>query len=241
MKRLIPLLLAGLLSQAHAINLGIEGPVYEVIEEDFRVAMMRMVARHDWAPELEKLEDSAKNYTKNLPAFALPRAEKTRTIWKDAGVIVKEDIYLPWVDWETGSVMTPEKVLAVEAGTYINPLKDMASAGIERLFVFDATDDDQLALARLLISKRIPQLSFMVTAGDPGAISQDVNRPIFHPPAAMLEKFRIKAVPTMVGFGRGVHQGHIAITEIRLPTSPDVIEQAWFGLGDQGDTKVSGD
>ncbi len=240
MKRhLIALFLAGCFGQVQAYDLGIEGQVFEVIEEDFRVAMMRMVARHDWAPEVERLEESARSYTKNLPAFALSRAEKTRTVWKDAGVIVKEDIYLPWVDWETGSVMSPDKILAVEAGAYINPLKEMASAAIERLFIFDATDDEQLAFARMLISKRIPQLSFMVVAGDPGALSKDVDRPIYHPPAAMLDKFHIKAVPSLVGFGRGVHQGHIAITEIRLPTSPDVIQEAWFGLGDQGDIKVS--
>lgn len=239
MKRLLPFLLAGCLANAQAIDLGIEGPVFEIIEEDFRIAMMRMVARHDWTPDIEALQQSAEHYTKRLPSYYLPRAEKTRTIWKDAGVITKEDIYLPWVDWETGSVMAPERVLAVEAGTYINPLKDMVSAGIERLFVFDATDPEQMAFARALLARQIPQLSFMVIAGDPGELSRDVDRPIYHPPATMLDRFHIKAAPALIGFGRGIHQGHIAITEIHLPSSLDVVSAAWFGLGDRGDAAAT--
>lgn len=217
-----------------AADLGVEGQVYEIIEDDFRLMLMRLVARHDWTPDLEELKDSAQNYTKNLPAYYLPRAEKTRTVWKDVGVVVAEDIYLPSVDWETGSVFEPGRTLAVQAGTYLNPIAQLPAAGIERLFIFDATDPEQLALAKDLMTKHIPQLSFMLVAGDLGPLSEEMMQPIYHSSPTMLEKFHVRAVPALIGFGRGKHQGHMAVTEIHLPAAPDIAQQAWYGLGDEG-------
>lgn len=221
-------LLAG--APAEAKDLGIEGQVFEPIEEDFRVMLMRIIARHDWAARQEELSQSARDYTKNLPSYMLPRAEQTVTRWKDVGIVVTEDIFLPHVEWETGSVFMPEEKLAVPAGTYLNPIAKLPSAGIERLFVFDATDPEQLAAAKELMKQDIPQLNFMLIAGDLGPLSEEMNRPIYHPPPTMLEKFFVRAVPALIGFGRGPHQGHMAVTEFKLPMTAADVKQAWYGL-----------
>lgn len=233
----VGLSLAGLLAApatSSARDLGVEGQVYEPIEEDMRVLMMRLLARQDWSERLTELEDSARSYTKNLPAYLLPRAETTETTWKDVGIVVTEDIYLPWVEWETGSVFEPQRKLAMEKGTYLNPIAKLPSGAIERLFVFDATDPDQLAVAKDLMAQNIPQLSFMLIAGDLGELSTEMNRPIYHPPPTMLEKFHIQAVPALVGFGRGQHQGHMAVTTLKLPFDASLVRRAWYGLPHEG-------
>jgi len=214
----------------HAADLGIEGAIYEPIEEDFRLVLMRLLARQDWTQSQQEMTDSARNYTKNLPAYFLPRATKTQTRWKDVGIVTTEDVYLPWVDWQTGSVFEPGKILAAKAGTYLNPIAHMPSRSIERLFIFDATDPDQLSYARALMVKNIPQLSFMVIAGDVGPLSEEMQRPIYHSIPTMLEKFHVEAMPSLIGFGKGLHQGHMAITEFALPGSLDAVTDAWFGL-----------
>lgn len=219
---------------AQAVDLGVEGQIFEPIEEDFRITLMRLLARQDWSQQTEALQESAQNYTKNLPSYMLPRAETTQTRWKDVGIVVTEDIYMPWVDPETGSVFEPEKKLAVPAGTYLNPLSNLASASIERLFIFDATDADQMALARALMVQNIPQLSFMLVAGDLGPLSEEMGRPIYHPPPTMLEKFHVTALPSLIGFGKGPHHGHMAVTEFKLPTSLDTVKNAWYGLAYPG-------
>ncbi|WP_144267254.1 hypothetical protein [Comamonas thiooxydans] len=221
---------AVLSSPVTARDLGIEGQIYEPIEEDFRVHLMRLVARQDWEPSQEQLKESAENYTKNLPDYFIPVAKETKTTWKDVGVVVTEDIYLPSVDWETGSVFEPQPVLVAEKGTYFNPIAKLPAAGIERLFIFDSTDPEQLSLARALMVQQIPNLHFMVSAGDLGPIAKEMNRPIFHPTAGMIEKFHVTAVPTLIGFGRGAHQGHLAVTHFSLPTSIEEVKSAWFGL-----------
>lgn len=213
-----------------ARDLGIEGQIFEPIEEDFRLILMRLIARTDWTESTQELEESAKSYTKNLPAYMLPRAETTQTRWKDVGIVVTEDIYMPWVDSKTGSVFEPEQVLAVQAGTYMNPIAKLPSAGIERLFIFDATDPDQLTLARKLMAENIPQMSFMLIAGDPGPLSEEMHRPMYHPTPTMLEKFNVRAVPSLVGFGRGPHLGHMAVTEFSTSASVETVKLAWFGL-----------
>jgi hypothetical protein len=227
-------LLMAMAAPAHAVDLGIEGQVFEPIEEDLRIAMMRLVARHDWSDSIQDLKESAENYTKNLPAYILPRAQKTETVWKDVGVVVSDDIYLPWIDWQNGSVFEPQKKLAIEKGTYINPIAKLPSAAIERLFVFDATDPEQLEFAKDLMRQNIPQLSFMLIAGDLGPLAKEMNRPIYHPPPTMLEKFHITSVPTLIGFGRGPQQGHMAITSFKLPSDAATVKKAWFGLPYQG-------
>lgn len=230
-KLLAHLLTASFLAgSAHAVDLGAQGQLFEILEEDFRLTIMKLVAKRDWSPSQQELQESAYDYTKNLPSYLFPRAEKTLTRWMDVGVVTSEDIYLPSVDWETGSVFEPKPALAVKAGTYLNPLANLPSAGIERLFIFDATDPDQLSSAKTLIQADIGQLSFMITAGDLGPLSTEVNRPIFHATPDMLEKFRIRAVPTLIGFGVDQHNGHMAITELALPVTPEKVKAAWFGL-----------
>lgn len=213
-----------------AHDLGIEGKIYEPIEEDFRIHLMRLVARQDWEPSQEQLKESAENYTKNLPDYFMPLAQETKTTWKDVGVVVTEDIYLPTVDWETGSVFEPQPILVAEKGTYFNPIAKLPAAGIERLFIFDSTNPEQMSLARALMVQQIPNLHFMVSAGDLGPIAKEMKRPIFHPTAGMIEKFHITAVPTLIGFGRGVHQGHLAVTQFSMPATIDEVKSAWFGL-----------
>lgn len=218
----------------HARDLGIEGQIYEPIEEDMRIMLMRLLARQDWDESRQQIEDSARSYTKNLPAYLLPRADSTETVWKDVGIVVTEDIYLPWVDWEQGSVFAPTQKLAVEKGSYFNPIAKLPAAAIERLFIFDALDPEQLAYAKELMRLNIPQLNFMLVAGDLGELSTEMNRPIYHPPPTMLEKFHVTKVPSLVGFGRGQHQGHMAITTFKLPADKGLITKAWFGLPHPG-------
>lgn len=231
-KLLLPLGLSILLlgQQSFAKDFGIEGQVFEPLEEDMRIRMMRLLARQDMDVYRSEMAESAANYTKNLPSYFLPRATTTKTVWKDVGVVTTEDIYFPWVEWETGSVFEPTSKLAVSKGTYINPIAKLPASGIERLFVFDGTDPEQLALVKRLMRENIPQLSFMQTAGDLGALAKEMSRPVYHPIPEMLERFRITAVPSLVGFGRGPHQGHMAVTEFKLPMATQDVQRAWFGL-----------
>lgn len=219
---------------SHAVDLGIEGVIYEPLEEDLRIMMMRTIAQTDWAPHQQDLEFSAKEYTKNLPSYYLPRAEKTVTRWKDVGIVTTEQIDFPIVDFENGSVFDPKMQPAVGPGEYFNPIAHLPSGGIDRLFIFDATDPEQLAQAKTLMRMKIPLLNFMTISGDLGPISEEMGMPLFHPIPTMLEKFHIRAVPTLIGFGRNEHQGHMAITEFALPVSAKDIQDAWFGYGDQG-------
>lgn len=217
-----------------AIDLGVEGQVYEPIEEDFRLAMLRLVAKKDWTDQIDNLRDSAENYTKNLPDFFLPLASETKTLWKDVGIVTTEDVYFPSIDWESGSVFEPEQTLAVKAGTYLNPIAQLPSAAIDRLFIFDATSEEQLAFAKELMEEDIPLLNFLIVAGDLGPISKEANRPVYHLTADMIERFQIKSVPMLIGFGKGKHLGHLASTQFTMPVTVDDVHDAWFGLAYPG-------
>jgi hypothetical protein len=54
---------------------------------------------------------------------------------------------------------------------------------------------------------------------------------VYHAIPTMLQKFHVEAVPTLIGFGKGPHQGHMALTELAVPgASLDDIQKAWYGL-----------
>lgn len=221
----------GVAASVQATDLGVFGQVYEPIEEDVRVLMLKLVAERDWQQDLDGLKQSAENYTANLPANFLPRATETRTQWKDVGIEVTEDVYFPYVDWETGSVLEPEQRLAVPKGTYFNPLVHLSLGIPPRMLVFDATDPEQLAFAQGVAALNIPALQLISIAGDVAKLTDTFGRPVYYGSRSMFEPFALTAVPTLVGFGEGAHLGHLAATQIKLPAAPESVHAYWFGLG----------
>ena len=224
---------------AKAVDLGVEGAVYEPIEEDLRIAMLRMIAKEDLRPMQQALLQSAENFTKELPSYYLPRAEKTVTRWKDAGAEVTEDIFIPGVpDWENGSVRDMKPVLLAKKGTYVNMISDLPVEAIPRIFLFDATDPDQLQLAKEVAAAKLDHLALIAIAGDVKELSELMDGPVFHPGNQLLTQMNVRAVPSLLGFGKGWHQGHIAITEFALPSSVDEVKRAWFGLASATDVSA---
>ncbi len=214
-----------------AVDLGIEGAVYEPIEEDVRITFLRLIARADIKGMQDDLRHSAENFTKELPSYYLPRADKTNTRWKDAGGLVEEDIYMPGIpDWETGSVTEMQPMLLAKKGTYVNMLTELPVEAIPRIFLFDGTDPDQLGLAKELAQAKLENLALIAIAGDVKDLSELLDGPVYHPGNQLLTQMNVKAVPTLLGFGKGWHQGHIAITEFATPSSVDQVKAAWFGL-----------
>lgn len=220
-----------LASPSQAKDLGTEGVVFEPIEEDIRIAMLRMLANEDPKRFEREMRESVENYTKNLPSMYLPRAERTVTRWKDAGAVVGEDIYLPTVtDWENGSVAEPVQALLAPKGAYFNPVAHLPPESIPRIFLFDATDYEQLQLAKELAVLKLENFALISIAGDVGELSELLETPIFHAGDLLIPQMQVRAVPTLLGFGKGWHQGHIAITEFKLPASAKDVQDAWFGL-----------
>ena len=216
---------------AQAKDLGTEGLVFEPIEEDIRISMMRLLANEDPQRFEREMRESLDNFTKTLPSFYLPRADRTLTRWKDAGAVAGEDIFVPALsDWQNGSVTEPEQALLAAKGTYFNPVLNLPVEAIPRIFLFDATDYDQLQLAKELAILKLENFALIAIAGDVGELSDLMDTPIFHAGDLLIPQMQVRAVPTLLGFGRGWHHGHIAITEFKLPATAKDVQDAWFGL-----------
>ena len=222
-----------LTSPSHAKDLGVEGAIYEPIEEDIRVTFLRRIAREDPSRFGREMLDSVNNYTKNLPSMYLPRADRTVTRWKDAGALVAEDVFMPSIpDWKKGSALELEPVLLAAKGTYFNPVAHMPAQAIPRIFLFDATDYEQLQLAIELAALKLENFALIAIAGDVGELSELLDGPVFHAGDMLIPQMQVRAAPTLLGFGQGWHQGHIAITEFKLPASAQDVKAAWFGLSE---------
>ena len=128
-----------------------------------------------------------------------------------------------------------QPILIAPKGMYVNMLTEVPVEAIPRIFLFDGTDFDQLKLAQELAAAKLENLALIAIAGDVKELSELMDGPVFHPGAQLLTQMNVRAVPTLLGFGKGWHHGHIAITEFALPSSVEDVKKAWFGLSVDGE------
>jgi conjugal transfer pilus assembly protein TraW len=111
-------------------DLGVRGPVVEVVEPDLIAALKRRLAQLDLGSLRER---ALARYWKRVPFEVLPVAAAARTRTLDPTITAASDIRLP-----NGSLL-------VRAGDTVNPLDRLPFTA--RLVVFDATDPRQVKTA----------------------------------------------------------------------------------------------
>lgn len=209
-----------------AIELGTHGGVWPIEERDMRDVMAEELMRADLGGINKQLTDSAHTFFERLPQAGLPRAEETRTRWIDPGMVLASEIKAP-VKNEAGEwewrVLHP-------AGTRVNPLEQVQP--VDRLLFFNAEDEDEVAFVKAVLKLHPVDVMPVATGGNIKPMAEKLDRPIFFARADLIERFAIKATPTLVGSGKGVLSLYLAVTEIRLPAKATLVKQAWFGLTD---------
>jgi conjugal transfer pilus assembly protein TraW len=114
-------------------DLGVRGPVKGVTEPDLIAELQRRLA----AVDLEKLRGHAlERYWQRVAFEALPVAAEPRTREIDPTITAPRDVH------------TADGTLLVRAGEMVNPLDRLPFT--QRLVVFDASDERQVATARRL-------------------------------------------------------------------------------------------
>ncbi len=209
-----------------ADDLGVFGRVWDIEEVDLRRMMAEQIARVDQTIIQDELKTSSKNYLRTLPEDYLPKATATRTHWVDPSVVVSQDIYAP-VEQEDGrygwEVMVP-------AGTRVNPLTDVRP--VDNMLFFNAKDPEQVEFALSALKAHPRNLMLVATGGDVGALSAKIQVPVYHSNPSLIERFEIRAIPSLLGIGTGPRELFLAVTEFEPPYDPRLIERAWNGLPD---------
>lgn len=114
-------------------DLGVQGPLSEISEQDFIEAAKERVAAIDWE---EKKEQASKTFWKKKRFYELPQAPKARTRLINPAFVATKDITAP----------NGQKI--VRRGQRINPLEQRAFA--QAIVVFDPMSSKQLEIVKRL-------------------------------------------------------------------------------------------
>lgn len=228
MTKYYALLLATALLAGNALakDLGVLGTTWPVIETDMRQMMVEDAASTDWSAAQNGVKESGKKFLENLPKRSMGSPDVTQTLWVDPSIELGSDIQAP-VKQADGTFAW--KVIAAK-GQLVNPLAQFRP--VTAFLLFDGADEQQLALVKKVLQKESTRV-IPVEAGR-GSIAQNneaLNRPVFHASDAMLARFQVRYLPTLVYPGFGARELYLGATSYATPYNVDAVLQTWPSLG----------
>lgn len=225
MKRLI-LSLTILAASAGVLahDLGVQGNVWPIIEQDIRQMMVESAARTDWTVAQDAAKESARTYVDRLPKRKLPTVDRTQTEWLDPSIELASDIQAP-VEQPDGTIVWR---LLAKKGTRVNPLHH--TRPVTGMFFFDGADKDQVALMKDLAQNE-PDRVILIETGEGNILesSKLTGRQVFHANDALLSRFGVKYLPSFVYPGSGERQDYLGVTSYALPFSAAEVMMSWLG------------
>jgi conjugal transfer pilus assembly protein TraW len=170
-----------------ARDLGTHGRVYPLVEEDLvKVMMARAQAKVDsgqWARQIDKWRDQARERAARPKGIVLPRAEQDRSFYYDPSIIVSHDI------------RDASGVLIYPKGTQVNPLDFVSMT--QGLILIDGDDPEQIDW--MLGLKDLAAFKAVLTNGPILDLMQRLNhRLYFDQHQRLVNKFGVKALPARI-------------------------------------------
>lgn len=223
---LITCFIAAACSSLSAKDLGVQGSVFPIVERDIREMLSAQAAGVDWSSKQAEIAESAKRYLDDLPKRVLPVVDKTSTVWFDPSIVLTSDIQVP-VKGADGQYTW--QVLAAK-GSRVNPLEQ--NRPVTAMFFFDGSDPDQLKLLEQVVAQESTRI-VPVEAGR-GSVREShekLARPVFHANDAMVNRFQVRYLPTLVYPGSGQYRLNLGITSFARPFNAAEVLASWPDLG----------
>ena len=186
-------------SSVHAKVIGTYGTTYRITERDALAEIEDRARQVDWNKVLDKRK--VENYQGPPDKASLPRAKRNRSFPVDMTYTTEID-----VPDGKGGILYPK-------GYTFNPLDYVTYP--KTLVVIDGTDPEQVKwFAASEYDKRL-DVKLLLTEGSFGAVSKRISRPLFYADSKMIERLRLKAVPSVIK-----QKGRLMeVTELGLPVS----------------------
>ncbi|MDD2900322.1 MAG: hypothetical protein PHI31_16630 [Desulfuromonadaceae bacterium] len=169
-------------SSVQAKELGTFGMTYRIAEQDALAEIEERAKQVDWHKVLDKRK--VENFQGPPDRVRLPRAKRNRSFPVDMTYTTEID-----VPDGKGGILYPK-------GYTFNPLDYVTYP--KTLVVIDGTDPEQVKwFAASEYDKRL-DVTLLLTGGSFGAVSKRISRPLFYADRKIVERFKLKAVPSVV-------------------------------------------
>ncbi|MFZ4857729.1 MAG: hypothetical protein ACOYL3_15155 [Desulfuromonadaceae bacterium] len=162
--------------------LGTFGTTYQIAEKDALAEIEERARQVDWSKVLDKR--TVENYQGSPDKTSLPRAKRSRSFPVDMTYTTEID-----VPDAKGGILYPK-------GYTFNPLEYVTYP--KTLVVINGADLDQVKwFAASEYDKRL-DVTLLLTEGSFGAVSKRINRPLFYADRKIVERLKLKAVPSVI-------------------------------------------
>lgn len=227
---LIGALLLSMAPVAGAVNLGVQGTTWPIIEIDMRVLIMQQVAQANWKGVQKELRASAKNYFHSFPKRNAPGVNETVTRWYDPSFTLKNDIWAP----EKNAAGNYQWVVLYHKGMKVNPLA--YERPINAMLFFNGHSKAQVAFVAKAIKAYPSKLMLIEATGmDPQPLALKLHVPVFTETQEMAQRFDLSHTPSLLYPGSGKHKLYLGFTTFAPPFSIKALTSAWpegFGKSD---------
>ena len=177
--------------------LGTFGMTYRIVEQDALAEIEERARQVDWNKILDKRK--VENYQGPPDRLSLPRAKRNRSFPVDMTYTTEID-----VPDGKGGILYPK-------GYTFNPLDYVNYP--KTLIVINGSDSEQVKwLAASEYDKRL-DVTLLLTEGMYGAVAKRVSRPVFYANRKIIERFKLKAVPSIIR----QKDRAMEVTEVALP------------------------
>ena len=209
---------------AHAKDYGVLGEVMPIIEKDIRQLMAESASRADWSQAQEAVKDSAKTYLSRLPKRQFPVTDHTLSWYVDPSLVLASDIQAP-IKGPDGNFSWQ---ILHRKGTKVNPLQ--YARPVTAMLFFDGSQPDQVQLVKKVLDMSPDRIvPVEAGAGDLNASGDVFDRPVFYASDAMVNKFQLRYLPSLVYPGDGDKSLYLGVTAFAMPYSATAVLQVWSG------------
>lgn len=205
---------ASMLCSISAHNVGQYGRVWGIAEVNAKQVIANELAQKNTRHAQLTLKKSLTSIGQHLPPANLPNAQKRVTRYYDPSGALGKDIVV-------------RGRLLYKKGTWVNPLKVVRP--VQNMLYFNARDKAQLTFAINALTKMPTRLMLVTTGGDPIKLAAKLHRPVYYARPALIARFHIRAVPSLLGVGKGLYRYRLAVTTFRAPYKIAQVVACWHG------------
>jgi hypothetical protein len=207
-----------------AVDLGVQGKVWEITEIDIRQLVMESATRANFGQYNEQREDSARKFLDNLPKRTTGRADQTETRWIDPSMEIASDIQgagenplSKALEWST----------MFKKGTRVNPLLVYRPA--TAMLFFDGSSKEQVEFVEnVLRQDQHGRVTLVEASGaNVGTLTKTMGRPVFYANEQMIQRFSINITPALLYPGKDEREGLLGLTMFASPYQVSALKAAW--------------
>lgn len=205
-----------LVSHASAVDLGVQGSTWEIVEQDIRVRMSEDAAKVDWEKINDGVVESAREYVNRPTRWDVAVAQVDEIKLVDITQVLTEDFVVPKPLPEGGV----ENHVLYPKGYRLNPLDLLPVNSINQSYViFSAESKEQLEWAKKLNKEHPSKFIYFTTDGIMDELT-DVGMAVYPVDKWFFITAQVNKTPSVVGVSSD-NPKHLTVAEFAPPYSTE--------------------